>query len=328
LILLLIVLYVVYKYYRAKKRSHDELTELNREISEMNEEIQAQSEELFEANSSLSNLNNDLIESREEIQAQSEELIEANEIIGNINRDLEDKVHERTTQLEKAYVELDTFFYRSSHDFRRPLTTFLGLAEVAKITVRDKNALELFDKVRETALNLDKMLIKLQSISDVGTQQLYYEEASLKDLILNTIGAFRSDLENKGIKLSLNFETDRKIFTYPVLVKILIENLVENSVNFSKQQDPFISIRTFDGDEAVGIEVKDNGQGFAPEFSEKIFDMYFRANYMSKGNGLGLYIVKKAVDKLSGTIAFNSVQYEGSTFTVLLPVQPYTKYIS
>jgi signal transduction histidine kinase len=208
------------------------------------------------------------------------------------------------------------------------LTTFLGLAEVAKITVQDKNALELFDKVRETALNLDKMLVKLQSISDVGTQQLYYEEASLKDLILNTIGAFRSDLENKSIRLILNFETERKIFTYPVLVKILIENLLENSVNFCKQQDSYVSIRTFDGGDTVGLEVSDNGQGFAPEFSEKIFDMYFRANYMSKGNGLGLYIVKKAVDKLSGTITFKSVQYEGSTFTVLLPVQPYGKYIS
>jgi signal transduction histidine kinase len=128
--------------------------------------------------------------------------------------------------------------------------------------------------------------------------------------------------------LILNFETERKIFTYPVLVKILIENLLENSVNFCKQQDSYVSIRTFDGGDTVGLEVSDNGQGFAPEFSEKIFDMYFRANYMSKGNGLGLYIVKKAVDKLSGTITFKSVQYEGSTFTVLLPVQPYGKYIS
>jgi signal transduction histidine kinase len=322
LVLLALFLYVVYMYYRAKKKAHEELTALNREISEKNEEIQAQAEELIEANESLTNLNNDLIESREEIQAQAEELIEANEMISDINADLERKVSERTAQLEKAYIELDTFFYRSSHDFRRPLTTFLGLAEVAKITLKEKNALELFDKVRDTALNLDKMLVKLQSISDMGTQQLCYEDVCLKTLILHVVEGFGPELEGKGITTQLYFDADRTIRSYPVLVKTVIENLVENSINFSTQQSPYISVRTFNNDNGVSIEIKDNGQGFASEFSDKIFDMYFRANFMSKGNGLGLYIVRKAVDKLNGEIDFSSTLYEGSTFTVSLPTHP------
>ncbi len=322
LVLLTLSSYVLYMYYRSKKKSHQALTLLNREISEKNEEIQAQSEELMEANESLVQLNNDLIESKEEVQAQSEELIEANQIISDINSDLEKKVSERTAQLEKAFIELDTFFYRSSHDFRRPLTTFLGLAEVAKITVKDKNSLELFERVRDTALNLDKMLVKLQSISDVGTQQLYYEEVDLKDLVLNTVGTFWEQLEEKGICTRFNFGTDSRIYTYPVLVKIIVENLIENSINFSSQQNPLISIDTFEQDHAVSIQIKDNGQGFAKEFSDKIFDMYFRANFMSKGNGLGLYIVKKAVDKLNGSIVFSSVLHEGSVFTISLPIHP------
>ncbi|HEY5825512.1 MAG TPA: tetratricopeptide repeat protein, partial [Cyclobacteriaceae bacterium] len=63
----------------------------------------------------------EIVEQQEEIQAQSEELIEANETIGRINKSLETKVDERTVELKQAYKELDTFFYRSSHDFRRPL---------------------------------------------------------------------------------------------------------------------------------------------------------------------------------------------------------------
>jgi signal transduction histidine kinase/tetratricopeptide (TPR) repeat protein len=324
LVLLSLFLYVVYVYYRSKKKAHEELTALNREISEKNEEIQAQAEELIEANESLTKLNNDLIESREEIQAQSEELIEANEMIGNINADLERKVSERTAQLEKAYIELDTFFYRSSHDFRRPLTTFLGLAEVAKITLKDRNAIELFDKVRDTALNLDKMLVKLQSISDMGTQQLCYEDVCLKSLVLNVMEGFGPEIEAKGITTQFCFDINGTIQTYPVLLKTIIENLIENSINFSTQQSPFISVRTFKNEDHVSIEIKDNGQGFASEFSDKIFDMYFRANFMSKGNGLGLYIVRKAVDKLNGEIFFSSTPYEGSTFTVSLPVHPAT----
>src|SRR5690606_41634466 len=104
---------------------------------------------------------------KEELQAKSEELQYAYETIARSNRELERKVNERTSALTEAYRELDTFFYRASHDFRRPLTTFLGLAELATTTLKDARAGELCDKVRETAINLDKMLFKLQSISDL-----------------------------------------------------------------------------------------------------------------------------------------------------------------
>src|SRR5690606_25663741 len=133
IILLSVLVYMMVKYYRAKHLAHHELTQLNRSISEKNEEIQAQAEELTEANTSLSDLNRKLLESQEEIQAQSEELQEANEIISSVTRNLELEIRWRAEQFKQAYVELDSFFYRSSHDFCRPFTTFLGLAEVAKV---------------------------------------------------------------------------------------------------------------------------------------------------------------------------------------------------
>jgi len=58
----------------------------------------------------------------------------------------------------------------------------MGLAEVAKITIKDESALELFRKVDETARNLDKMLVKLQSISDVGSQELIFKEVLLREI--------------------------------------------------------------------------------------------------------------------------------------------------
>jgi signal transduction histidine kinase len=69
----------------------------------------------------------------------------------------------------------------------------------------------------------------------------------------------------------------------------------------------------------VNLEVEDNGQGIDPQFQDRIFDMYFRGNERSKGNGLGLYIVKKAVEKLNGQVTFTSVYGKGSTFSVSFP---------
>lgn len=309
---LILVSLVLYVTYRNAKR----MRKLNRDISEQNEEIQAQSEELSESNQALSSLNIKILEKNEEIQAQSEELTEANQTISEINRSLENKVEERTGKLKQAYKELDTFFYRSSHDFRRPLTTFMGLAEVAKITIKDLNALELFSKVNDTAHYLDKMLLKLQSISDVGGQELVYKEVFLKEIFDNVCDSFRESLQGKNIKTFCEIGLKETFYSYPALLRIIIENLIENSIFFSRSSDPHIRFKVYSFEGDVVMEIQDNGEGIPSEYQERMFEMYFRANERSKGNGLGLYIVKKAVEKLGGTITVTSELNQGSTFSI------------
>jgi signal transduction histidine kinase len=104
------------------------------------------------------------------------------------------------------------------------------------------------------------------------------------------------------------------------MVKIIIENLVENSIHFCGVDNPFIKLKASRDGDYVIIDVQDNGQGIPKEYQEQIFDMYYRANERSKGNGLGLYIVKKAVEKLEGSITFSTLPLIGTTFTVMLPV--------
>jgi signal transduction histidine kinase len=311
-VVLVLVSLIAFNAYRNSK----EMRKLNMAISEQNEEIQSQTQELSEANQKLTNLNMEILEKNEEIQAQSEELIEANQSVSQINKSLEEKVEERTTELKQAYKELDTFFYRASHDFRRPLTTFMGLAEVAKITIKDQNALGLFEKVNDTAHYLDKMLVKLQSISDVGGQDLVYKEVFLKDIFDNICDAFREDLKRKGIRTFCEIDLKESFYSYPALLRIIIENLIENSIFFGNKKDPVIRFKVYSQAGEVFMQVQDNGEGIPDEFKDRIFEMYFRANERSKGNGLGLYIVKKAVEKLGGSITVKSELYVGTTFTI------------
>jgi len=320
LLLLSIMAYLFFLNARFKSKANQELKRLNTEIQEQKEEIQAQSEELTEANSSLIALNNELIEKTEEVQAQAEELRETNQMIKEINRDLDDIVTKRTSQLQEAFKELDTFFYRSSHDFRRPLTTFMGLAEVAKITLKDPTALELFAKVSETAFSLDKMLIKLQSISDVGAQQMIFREVWVKEIFDSVCDSFREDIQKHQIKVRSQADLPTPFISYPVMVRIIVENLVENAIHFCLTEDPYIYLRAYQKDEQMIIEVEDNGQGIPAAYTGKVFEMYFRGNERSKGNGLGLYIVKKAVSKLNGQLALVSQVGKGSRFIITLPM--------
>lgn len=289
---------------------------LNSDIYERNEEVQAQSEELTEANQALTKLNQELSERKEEIAAQSEELQKANEIILEANRNLEQRVDQRTEELRQAYKELDTFFYRSSHDFRRPLTTFMGLAEVARVTVKDEHALELFSKVNETAHYLDKMLFKLQSISDLGAQEIVLKEVFIKDIFNSVCDIYRADLNENHVKTysSINLKVPFK--SYPALLKIIFENLIENSIFFLRKDEPnpFISLTVNETTNSILFQFEDNGQGISDDLQERIFEMYFRGSERSKGNGLGLYIVKKAIEKLGGTISVSSALGKGTIF--------------
>jgi len=197
----------------------------------------------------------------------------------------------------------------------------MGLAEVAKITVRDSNALELFSKVKETAGNLDKMLVKLQSISDVGTQQLVYKEVLIKEIVDNVFDSFSEELHSRGIQVRSDIGLKHAFYSYPAMVKIIVENLIENAIFFSVMGQPFVHVRAFDSAGEVILEVEDNGQGIEKQFEDRIFEMYFRGNERSKGNGLGLYIVKKAVEKLNGKITVHSGWGKGSLFRVTFPLE-------
>lgn len=319
--------YISYIYFKRTTKlnkdlqvSNTKLQAANRELYEKQEEIQVQSEELTEANHSLSILNKELAEKSEELAAQSEELRESNELISHLNHNLEDKVEERTKQLTQAYQELDTFFYRSSHDFRRPLTTFMGLAEVAKITVKDDYAISLFEKVRETAINLDRMLMKLQSISNVGADQLHFKTSYLKTIVESTLDTYKNELGQANFKVRVAVDDHLTIISYPTFIKIIFDNLVENCIHF-RSDKPEISITCNYHQNGVLLSVSDNGVGIEKELSPKVFDMFFRGSELSKGNGLGLYIVKRAVDRLKGSIQLFSEPFKGTHVEVWLPMQ-------
>jgi signal transduction histidine kinase len=308
----------VYMFYHYSSR----LRRLNRNVQERSEEIETQAEELQESNQALVKLNDELIQRKEEIQHQAEELKVSHETIGKINEGLEKMVEQRTTELRSAYQELDTFFYRSSHDFRRPLTTLMGLAEVAKLSVKDKNALELFEKVSTTAVNLDKMLLKLQSISDVGSHQLVFKEVLLKQIIENALEPYRNTLLDKQARVTIDVKLNKPFISYPVLVKIMMENLIENAITFSNPEQPHVLIRAHRTASSVFIEVEDNGEGIKADVKDHVFEMFFRGSERSMGNGLGLYIARKAVEKISGKISFtNNVDRPGTTFKVEIPDQ-------
>ncbi len=276
-----------------------------------NGEIIAQNEELLQQQE-------EIISQRDYIEENNRKLTEANEEIKTINDTLEEKVRVRTSKLKHLNNDLDMLFYRSSHDFRQPLTSLIGLSNVAKISPFGKEAKELFEHVNLTAINMDKMLNKFLMLYKINHYQ-NLEPINLK-LIENSL---RNRLRLNP-KTNLNFEyntegysdTDRRNF----LLETILYNMVENSIQYSNSQPTQIDVSIKNIDQHLVINVKDNGIGIPDNYLDSVFDIYFRGNINSQGNGLGLYVAKKAVEKLNGSVTVNSIPHKKTEFEVNFPI--------
>jgi signal transduction histidine kinase len=335
--------FFVFILYAQQRRTNALLAKETEENERKSRQIQSHKEILEKAylkarqtNEKLRLVNNELQEKREEVEQQTEELREANlRLLANqaeiqaINTNLEAIVKERTENLQKSYseitqlnTELDNFLYHSSHSLRRPLTTILGLNQLAKIILSDAQAQDLFDKVEFTAQNMDKMLHKFLMVHDIN--ELEEDELMLidfEDLLSDIEADFCIELNENNIYWQVEIQNNIQFQSYRHLLKYIFVNLIENSIFFCNEKNPILKIDVTQTDQKICLKITDNGEGIVPELQNRIFEMFFRANEKSQGNGLGLYVVKKAIERLNGSIRFQSEPNLITEFEILLPLQ-------
>ncbi len=153
----------------------------------------------------------------------------------------------------------------------------------------------------------------------MGTQELIYSEVLLDQIFQIELDNFREEIIHRSIRVLIDIKVEQPFISYPVLVKFIIQNLLENSIAFHGAHSPFVKFKAYQAEDKTVLEMSDNGQGIESTYLNRVFDMYFRANEKSRGNGLGLYIVKKMVDKLNGRIELKSELGIGTTVWVYLP---------
>lgn len=256
-----------------------------------------------------------------QVSRQKKELVIAHKQVKNINDNLELLVAKRTKTLRRVNKELDTFLYKSSHDLKRPLTTILGLANVAKITL-NKEANELFEKTRQTADEMNKLLIKLLTISEIN-DPVDYSEIHFRHILDGLDNEFKETIEAHNITVAYNIADNIEYHSHAKLVECILRNLLENALlysSFSERKKPKVEVSVYCKDENLNIIVSDNGAGISSDIKNKVWNMFYRGNTKSKGNGLGLYIARRAVGVLKGKISFVTESGKYTTFNVQLPL--------
>jgi len=138
-------------------------------------------------------------------------------------------------------------------------------------------------------------------------------------ILKNSIDNIRRRLNDTEVNLEVENTSTRPLICIPILLELLLEELFTNSIQFNINSIPSIKIKISDHAHGLLLEVEDNGIGIREEHIEKIFEMFFKTD-QSKSNGLGLYIVKKIVEKLNGSIRVESKRNEGSIFKIFIPL--------
>ncbi|ELR72771.1 hypothetical protein C900_01150 [Fulvivirga imtechensis AK7] len=253
------------------------------------------------------------------IESQSKQLADQNRIIQANNDNLEIEVSKRTRKMEQLNRELDTFLYRASHDIRQPIATILGLENLARWYAKDNHLSEILLRVNSTAMSMDNMLRKLQMSYEVNRQPEKLISLEVRDLIFQVVAANQGEINLRKINLQFDVKA-QYINSNRELLKIIVQNILENAILYSNEATPEIHITGAPASDEYIIKITDNGDGIPKEYIPSIFNAFFKSNIKSKGNGLGLYLALKAANILETKIEVHSEPAKGSQFVLHIPI--------
>jgi len=230
---------------------------------------------------------------------------------------------QRHAIIEQKNAELDSFFYRVSHDLKGPVSSLLGLHNLVKTEVTDPKAFRFFDLVHGQVNRMNNIVMGLINLTEIKNTKQLKARIDFDKLVDECIEScqYLDQAANVMVIKSIervHFESEWAI------INTILQNLIENAIKYGRRDSTAtvkISIGQEDGE--LVIKVEDNGQGIDQHHINFIFDMFYRANDQVKGSGLGLYILRRAVERLHGSIKVDSKLNVGSVFTVRLALAEY-----
>lgn len=238
----------------------------------------------------------------------------------------EERIRKQNWMLEKTNLELDNFVYSASHDIRSPLTSILGLINIASRTDDPKEIAECLHLMKSRIARLDDFLQDILDFSRNLRMDKKLREINLFYFLNEIINGLDPAIYQKKVDIKLMVSQDFEVMSDPMRLKIILKNLISNALQFLAPIKPeqWVRISALRVEGHFQLIIEDNGEGIRNELKPRIFEMFYRASENSKGSGLGLYIVKEMVEKLEGSIKVNSVYGEGSQFIIELPDHRFT----
>lgn len=227
----------------------------------------------------------------------------------------------KNEELQKTNDELNRFVYSVSHDLRSPLMSILGIIQLSKLNDEMKAAEEYFKIIETSVLKLDNFIKDIIEYYKNSRSEEVLDKIHFKELVTYVIDTMKN--QDSSINFEVDVEQEGTFIGDLFRIRVILNNLISNAIKYQRpdvvQHDVNIKVRC--SEKAVQITITDNGIGILKEHIENIFKLFFRTQNAqnTQGSGIGLFIVKEALEKIGGSISVDSTPMVGSSFKILIP---------
>ena len=228
--------------------------------------------------------------------------------------DLRNKIAE----LEKTNDELNRFIYSISHELRAPLVSVMGIVELVKMEGFYHTSGEYWSLVETCSNKLDYYIQKTLQYYKNNKNVADNVQIDFNNLTHNLIEIYAYADKTTTFKVNVNQPTS--FYGDLFRIEVILGNLISNAIKYQKEKelDKKVNIDVDVSESSVEISISDNGMGILNEHLVKIFTQFFKSN-ANHGSGLGLFIVKEALNKINGKIIVSSNIDFGTTFKITIP---------
>ena len=228
---------------------------------------------------------------------------------------------EMTRKLEARHRYISAFAADVAHEFKSPLTSIRGAAELLSEGAADEPEarMRFLENIALDAARLDRLVSRLLELSRIDASEEPPALVALEPLVRRAVD--RSQGPDGGVVLEYASSIP-VIAARPADLEAALLNLLDNALKFSPPGSKVeVRVTGRAGDSFVTIEVADHGPGIPPANLPRVFERFFTTDADRSGTGLGLAIVKSVVEALGGTVSVHSVVGEGTRFSVRLPAR-------
>jgi signal transduction histidine kinase len=254
------------------------------------------------------------------------ELARAHSEMKDYAQNLEALVCERTAKLQQTIADLESFSFTISHDLRSPLRAMEGFSQAVLSEYSDKlddRARNFLERINTAAIRLDKLILEVLTYSRIGRSELSIAPVSLDKLMEDVLQTY-PEIRASNAEIVIERPLHAVQGAQASLVQC-ISNLLTNAVKFvPRGSSATVRVWTEKRDSTVKFLVEDNGIGIPEDLQSKIFEPFQRGHPRAgyEGTGMGLAIVRKAIQRMNGNVGVKSQDGHGSTFWLELPAAP------